>query len=377
MDTLRVLVADDEPWMRAGAARVLQTLSVKVPELDGREVRFETEEAESGEAALAKIALRAPDILLLDHKLPGMSGLELLEELKTTAPDVLTVMITAYATLDTAVVATRRGAFEFLAKPFTPDELRSVMQKAARQVALVRQARQHAEEKRRIRFEFVSVLAHELKAPLAAIEGYLFALHDRSLGAAVEPYGPMIDRSIVRLQGMRKLVVDLLDMTRIESGQRRRELERVDVVEAARAALEAVRADADARRIALALHAPASLATMADRAELDLVLANLLTNAVKYNRDGGRADLHLEARAGRVVIRAADTGIGMAPDEVRRLFKEFVRIKNEKTRLIPGSGLGLSTVRKVALLYEGDATVSSEPDVGTTVEVVLGAALPA
>ncbi|MBI5544773.1 MAG: response regulator [Deltaproteobacteria bacterium] len=372
-EPLRVLVVDDEPGMRLGAGRILERYAVKLPDVEG-EVGFSVELAESGEEALEKIGKAQPDILLLDHKLPGMSGLDVLNKLIADRCDVLTVMITAYATLETAVAATKRGAFDFLAKPFTPDELRATVFKASKHVALQRAARRHAEEKRRIRFEFISVLGHELKAPLAAVEGYLMAMQDRSLGADLESYAPMVERSLIRLGGMRKLVVDLLDVTRIESGQKRRELERIDVRALAVASLETVRADAERRKITVELHPGPPVAMVADKSEIELVLNNLVTNAVKYNRDGGRVDVILDSRADGAGIKVSDTGIGMSAEELARLFKEFVRIKNEKTRGILGSGLGLSTVKKIAQLYGGDAKVTSVPDQGTTFEVDLHSA---
>ena len=95
------------------------------------------------------------------------------------------IMITAYASLETAVTATRRGAYDFLAKPFTPEELRGAVRKAARHLILQRQARRLAEEKRQVRFQFISVLAHEMKAPIAAIEGYLQMIRERALGESL------------------------------------------------------------------------------------------------------------------------------------------------------------------------------------------------
>ncbi len=369
-EPLRVLMVDDEPGMRLGAARILERYTVHLPEVEG-EVGFLVEVAETGEEALARIEKSPPDILLLDHKLPGMSGLDVMNRLQADKRDVLTVMITAYATLETAVAATKRGAFDFLAKPFTPDELRATVFKSSKHVALQRAARRHAEEKRRIRFEFISVLAHELKAPLAAVEGYMLAMQDKSLGPDLESYRPMVERSLIRLGGMRKLVVDLLDVTRIESGQKKREFEKVDVREVSVASLEMVRAEAERRKITLVLHGDGAVPMVADRSEVELVLNNLVTNAVKYNRDGGRVDLFLEARPDGAWIKISDTGIGMSAEELARLFKEFVRIKNDKTRNILGSGLGLSTVKKIAQLYGGDAKVQSVPDQGTTFEVDL------
>ena len=137
-------------------------------------------------------------------------------------------MITAYASIETAVTATKRGAYDFLAKPFTPDELKSTIRKAAARLILAKQTRKLAEEKRQVRFEFIRVLGHELKAPLNAVEGYLRMFKDRSLGDDPAAYDEGIDRSLMRIDGMRKLIADLLDMTQIESGRKNRQLAEVD-----------------------------------------------------------------------------------------------------------------------------------------------------
>ena len=159
-----------------------------------QEAGFEIDLAETGEEALEKIETFRPDILLLDHKLPSMSGLDVLNELSGKGYDLITVMITAYASLETAITATKRGAFDFLAKPFTPDELTAAIYKSAKHLMLERRARQLAQEKRQLRFQLISMVSHELKAPLAAILGYLAVLRDRSV-AAKPVYDEIIERS--------------------------------------------------------------------------------------------------------------------------------------------------------------------------------------
>ncbi|MDY0001581.1 MAG: HAMP domain-containing sensor histidine kinase [Polyangia bacterium] len=370
-ETLRILVTDDEEGMRRGVIRALERFVTVLPELN-TEVRFSLQGAATGEEALEQIAAEPPDILLLDYKLPGLSGLDVLERMGEQCHDLPVIMITAYASIDTAVMATKRGAYDFLPKPFTPEDLKATVRKAARHLVIQREARRLAAEQHQVRFQFLSVLAHELKAPLAAIEGYLNLLRDHTLGNEVADYGVPIDRSLARLDGMRKLILDLLDLTRIESGTRQRELLPLDLVEVARTALETVQPSADERGIALALHADGSVQLVADRGELEIILNNLVSNAVKYNRDRGRVDVTLKSLPDSVEIRVADTGIGMTTEESAKLFGEFVRIKNAKTRTIPGSGLGLSIVRKLANMYQGTARVESQPDVGTTFTVTLG-----
>lgn len=371
METLRLLVTDDEEGMRRGVVRALRHFTVALPDVNG-EVGFVVEEAATGEEALERIAASPPpDILLLDHKLPGASGLEVLDRLAGRPGDMLTVMITAYASLETAVSAIKRGAYDFLAKPFTPDELKDVVRKAAHRLILARQARRLAEEKRQVRFQLISVLAHELKAPLAAVEGYVRIVRDRAAGPDQATYDRMLDRTLVRTDGMRKLIADLLDMTRIESGRKKRDLAPVDVREAAAAVVETFAPAARERGIAIDLHAGPLAVLTADRGEIEIILNNLVSNAVKYNRDGGRVDVSVDAAQGAVTLAVADTGVGMAPEEAERIFADFVRIKNERTAGILGSGLGLSIVRKLAALYGGTATVQSRPDMGSTFTVVL------
>ncbi|MBI5170694.1 MAG: response regulator [Candidatus Eisenbacteria bacterium] len=376
METLRILVVDDEAGMRLAVTRALREARVTLPELD-MEVAFAVDAAESGEEALERVAHAPPDLLLLDHKMPGLSGLEVLDELAKRHLDLLVIMITAYATIETAVTATQRGAFDFLAKPFTPEELRGVLAKAASRLLLARQARRLAHEKRQVRFEFVRVLGHELQAPLAAVESSLDVLRTRALGSELSAYDGVLGRCTARLGGMQRMIRDLLDLTRIESGRLERRLADVDLAEAALAALDTVAAAAAARGITLELHAGTPVVLAADRGEIDMILHNLLSNAVKYNRDGGRVDVTIAHAGNRAAIEVADTGAGLTREQSARLFQEFVRIRTPENAHVDGSGLGLSIVRRLAALYGGTVRVNSEPGCGATFTVELECGLPA
>jgi len=371
MNTLRVMVVDDELGMRLGVQRVLRDFSIRVPDVNG-EVGFELEEEANGADALAHIMANPPQILLLDHRLPDITGVEILKKLELGEDsDMLVIMITAYASIETALKAAKRGAYDFLAKPFTPEELKGAIRKAATRVVLQRQARQLAKEKRQVRFQFTSVLAHELKSPLAAINGYLHIMKDQTLGGELDSYEKMVNRSLVRLDGMSKLIFDLLDMTRIESGQKVRHFEVFDIREVTDEVVETVAVIADDRNIDIRVDAPDRVEMHGDRGEIQIVLSNLISNAVKYNRDGGRVDVAMRRENDTVRIEVADTGIGMTEGEAGKLFHDFVRIKNAKTRNILGSGLGLSTTKKIAALYDGDVTVTSTPDKGSTFVAIM------
>jgi len=365
--TLRVVMVDDEEPLCLGVKRIVEKYSFSLPEVEV-EVGYDFAHFQSGEAFLEALASGHDyDLLLLDLKLPGINGLDVLQKVSDQGREILTLFITAYATFETAVKATKLGAYDFLPKPFAPDELRYGLRKASTQLILSREARKLAEEKRQIRFNFISVLAHELKSPINAVEGYLNILADEVPAEDQR----MIERSLIRLEGMKKLIFDLLDLTRIESGQKQRRFSDLDLGQIAASAIELFEIDAGDRDITIALDCPAVVSLHGDGGEIEIVLNNLISNAVKYNRDGGRVDVRLRRAGDIVTVTVTDTGIGLAPTEAAKLFNEFTRIKNEDTVNILGSGLGLSTVRKLARLYGGDAAVASAPGEGSTFTVTL------
>ncbi len=366
MKTMNILIIDDEPGMRSGVVKTLNGHTIAMPQFH-EEIRFSVTEAETGNAGLDQLRETRVDIVLLDYKLPDILGLEVLNRLTDENIDVLTIMITAYASLEVAVSATKSGAFDFLAKPFTPAELKASIQKAATRLFLQWQAKQLAEEKRQV----ISVLAHELKSPINAVAGYLALMQDRVSGDRLDDYGDMIGRSLIRLDGMKKMIMDLLDLTRIESGNLKRTLDNVDLRQCADDAVMGVTPDAQKRQITISLDAPPHLMIEADTAELSMIFNNLLTNAVKYNQDKGRVRLLLAEKDAHVQIICEDTGIGISKEDQKRLFGEFVRVKTNETRLIEGSGLGLAILKKIVAANDGEITMESEPGKGTTFMVTL------
>lgn len=367
---LRILVADDEEGIRTGIRRVLEGMTLRNEEFGG-DFEIEIREAADGLETVQKLADQPVDLLMLDHAMPGCTGMEVLTGLHENGSDTLTIMITAHASLEMAVKATKQGAFDFLAKPFTPGELRKVVEKAARHLLATREARRLANERRHVRFEFLSILAHELKAPLGAVEGYLRLLEEGITDGDPVKTARVVDRCLLRLEGMRKLIYDLLDLTRIESGQKQRDLHPQNVEELLVKVLETYAPEADSRGLTLNLNVSTDTTLQGEAGELEIIFNNLVSNAVKYNRDGGRVDVAVTGDDATLTVAVTDTGIGMTEEEVARLFGEFVRIKNEKTKAILGSGLGLSIVRRLARLNGGDVVVTSRDNIGSTFTVTL------
>ena len=145
----------------------------------------------------------------------------------------------------------------------------------------------------------------------------------------------------------------------------------MDLADAARQSVENLKSEAQQRDIQIELKLPDNVVMIADRTEIDMIFNNLVSNAIKYNRDKGRITVTMQPSGNDIKIQVEDTGIGMTQEECTRLFSDFSRIKNEKTRGILGSGLGLSTLKKLVTLYEGDIAAKSQPDVGSTFTVTL------
>lgn len=364
MAVLNVLVVDDEPGIRSGVSRILNNFHVTYPFMD-EDYTFRVTEAATGEEGVALIDSQMPDILLLDNKLPGIQGIDVLEHIRKRNYDIVVAMITSYASLDVAVRATRDGAIDFIPKPFTPQELKSSIENITKQQYLKRITHRMNQEGKKIRYQFLSVLSHELKAPLNAIEGYLRMMQEKQSGDLVDDYATPIERSLQRIQGMRNLIMDLLDFTKIRLERKEENIQQVRLSEIASASMVTVQPYAIQLDVSVNLEVRSDVTIMADPTDMEIIFNNLISNAVKYNRTGGRAEIMIDSADGDALVKISDSGIGMTKNDTENLFTEFVRIKNEKTRNISGSGLGLSIVKKVVELYHGTIDVESQPDVGS------------
>jgi two-component system, sensor histidine kinase and response regulator len=370
MAVLKVLVIDDEPGIRSGVSRILNTFRVNYPFMD-EDYTFEVQEAATGEDGIRILDREQPDILLLDNKLPGIQGIEVLEYIRNKKYDIVVAMITSYASLDVALNAHKFGATDFIPKPFTPQELKSSIENITKQQYLKRITHTMNEEGKKIRYQFLSVLSHELKAPLNAIEGYLRMMQEKQSGDRIEDYTTPIERSLQRIQGMRNLIMDLLDLTKIRLERKEEKIEEVHLSNIASNSIITVRPYAIQMEISIKLTIKSDAVIMADPTDMEIIFNNLISNSVKYNRRQGKSEIIIDSDDNDVIIVFSDTGIGIKKEDRENLFEDFVRIKNEKTRNITGSGLGLSIVKKVVELYKGTISVDSVPDVGSTFTVRL------
>lgn len=362
-----VVIVDDEQGMCAGGERCLRNYVIDEKDFTDK-IAFNIKTFTSGKEAVDYIKNNQPDILILDYKLPDMNGLEILESIDNR--NFLTIIITAFASLDVAIAATKKGAFDFLAKPFTPEELRDSVKKAAKTLYTARKMKALEEEKKHIRFEFISILAHELKSPLAAIEGYLRLIDERIKGDYIQSYDQMVKRSIERINSMRKLIADIIDLTKLESGRKKRNIELFNIREVVNHSVEGFSNYALKKNLSLKVDVE-DVVIKADITDMEMLVSNFLSNAIKYNREGGEVRVEVKREENSLLMIFSDTGIGIKKEDINKLFNDFVRIKNEHTRDIEGSGLGLSIVKKIVEYYGGNIEVNSEYGKGSIFTVKL------
>jgi signal transduction histidine kinase len=321
------------------------------------------------------VARLKPALVVVDLKMPGISGMEVISRVHEIDPSVVIVVITGYATIDTAIEAMKSGAYDFLPKPFAPDELRLIVNRGLERRRLLLEARQFEVERELLKRRFVAFVSHQLQTPLVAIHQYLNVLkHLEDNPDAAEKRREWFDRCLVRIEEMQALIRNWLTLSKIEgqflTGQR----VRVDLNEVICGVLRGYEQTAAAEQVSLEARLPEyACCTRGDPECLRVLFDNLVVNAIKYNRPGGKVTVSAEAKDGEISITVTDTGIGI-PEKYRQfLFCEFFRISDESGKPSSGAGLGLSICKKIVSEMGGRIEVESEVDVGSTFSVRLPA----
>ncbi len=373
----RILVIDDELGLREGCRRAL------------RRFGYEVDVAATGEEGLAKFREGEFALVLLDVMMPDISGIDLLQTIRAHDPDVICIIITGYATVELAVTAMKLGAYDFLAKPFSDDNLLLVVDRGLEKRHLEREARrlQYLEEEAerlsreklmleeldRVKSRFMRKVAHELRAPVAAIESFMNTI--LAGYGSPETQRAMQERAAQRAGQLLALVDDLLNLSKLKDAK----LESVKQEVSLKGVLEEVLSlhgpEAEGKEIDLQVQIETCPPLIADPAHIQQLWTNLISNAIKYTPPGGQVTVRLFSEEGTIIGQVADTGIGIAAEDLPRLFQEFFRTEQAKTLTAQGTGLGLSIAKQVVEEYGGDIQVESALEVGTAFTFRLPVAL--
>jgi two-component system sensor histidine kinase/response regulator len=373
-ETANILVIDDEVGMREGCRRALMPHG------------FRVSTAENGAEGLRKLREELFDLVLVDAMMPGMSGIELLERIHHHDPDILSVMITGYATVDLAAQAMKRGAHDFLPKPFTSDELLTVVQRglAERKRRMLLRKREEREEEDHelerarqeiakldaIQSRFMLVVAHELRNPAGVIKNYVQLM--RAGYVDEDEWDEYLEKLDLRASQLLDMLDDILELAHLKEMLGPSKLKPVETTDVLEEVVRQVQPAAAAKGLELVVRIRGKPSMMAQRAHLQSLWANLLSNAVRYT-PSGRVKVTLFEKDGLIVSRVADTGIGISPEELARIFQEFYRSESAQAQVPLGTGLGLAIVSQIVRDYQGTIQVNSVPEQGTTFTICLPA----
>lgn len=370
----RILIVDDDRDLAESLADILTAR------------HYEVEVANSLAQAEKRCQQFEVQVALLDIRLGGESGLDVIGLLKRLHPKAICVMVTGFAETDTAIEALRQGAYDYLAKPLKPSHLFPVLDRCFDKIRLeaeaaaayeaMCEAKERAEAAAKAKTEFLAAMGHELRTPLHSIIGFSEVLQ-------TEAFGKLGDEKYldyagdIRNSGSHLLAIinDILDMAKAEAGKlelRESEAQISDIVALALRLMKPLAQDKD---IQIKSEIEPDLPNFrGDEQKVRQVLINLLSNAIKFTPKEGRVTLSVSlAEDGGILMAVADTGIGIAPEDVPKALEPFSQVDSKLNRAHEGTGLGLSLSVAMVELHGGTLELESQPDHGTTVTLRLPA----
>ena len=483
-----VLVVDDEQDIRDASERILSRIG------------YQVQKASRGDEALDILKKNSIDIVLLDLKMPGMDGMEILARIRERSTEIQVIVITGYATVETAIEAMKQGAYDFIPKPFEPDQLRIVVNRAWEKIHFIQNAKKLEQERNRtlsdldteksrirtiiesfpsgvvvtdpkgrvmlmnpafkqllgidsslktgnplkdylpdedlcrlvleisqgkhvdyddipnyefslpgekyfmakgqpvlgekkeclgavlnivdisamklldnLKSEFVAKVSHELRSPLSTIHEQLALVIKDMVGEDFAQDQHILDRAREKTKGLISLIGDLLDLSRIEEGIICHEPQSLRLEEILKNIIEFLRTSAQKKNQSLTLVLPEDELPelIADPIALESIFGNLVTNAINYTQEGGEIIVTVDMAGINVRVRVKDDGFGIADKYLNKIFDRFYRVKDDKTRYITGTGLGLPIVKGLLDSMGGLIDVESEPGKGSVFTVLL------
>ncbi len=330
-----------------------------------------------GERGMILVREEKPDIVLLDLKMPGRDGKDYIHEIAQTDPAIVIVVITGYATVESAVEAMKLGAYDFLPKPFTPDELRMIVNRGMDKRNLLVETKRLQDENQRIRENFVSVITHEMRSPLVVVEQYIEVLLGGFTGTLAEKQAELLTQCRRRIRWLLTLVTEWLDMARIQETIVLERVEEVEIGKVLEEAIDLLVPLAEEKEIEIQFEVPDTIpAVMGNHEALVHLFMNLFSNAVKYNKQKGKITASVYEKEDCIKVKVSDTGIGIPEEMQPFIFDEFFRVRNieKQSRSKGGStgtGLGLAIAKKIVDAHKGYISLESEIDAGTTFNIYL------
>ena len=356
----RLLLIDDEEVVLDSCLAILEGAG------------YEVATATGGAEGLEKAGQFPPDLIFVDLKMPGMSGMEVLEQLRSRDPTTVAIVFTGFATIESAVEAMKRGAYDFLPKPFTPEEFRAMIRRGLEWRRLLLETAALRREREALRENFAAIVSHELRSPLGAVQQNLFVLMQELAPVISEDQKRRLERMSARLDGLLGMINRWLRGFSVDFAGLQESFEPVSMDEALAEAVESAEGEAVRKGVEIATTVGPGAVVLGDRGTLAEALLNVIGNAVKYSRPGGRVTVTVGRELAKVVVSVKDTGVGIPEADLPRVFDGFYR--GQAAEGGPsGAGIGLAVTRRIVEVHGGSIAAASEPGRGSTFVITLPA----
>jgi len=348
-----VLIVDDEAAIRDGCRQTLEKTGYAVLE------------AGEGNEGIRMARDRKPAIALIDLKMPGISGMEIIEILAHDVPDTVLIMITGYATIGSAVEAIQKGTYDYLPKPFNPDQLRAVVRRAIEHRNLKIETKRLREEKERMEKSFITFVSHEMRSPLVVIRQYMETLKAIAGDRSDRELATIIGRCDDRIRGLEAMIEHWLDISRMTEGNFAIRKQPLNLIPLIKQSVEEMEPICMEKGIGLKTDLPDRLPDiLGDPESLLRVFTNIVGNATKYTPEKGTIAVTAQNDDYYVMVRISDTGTGIPSDKLPFIFEPFYRVRGKEERQ-RGSGLGLTFCKKIMERHGGEITAASEEGRGS------------
>ena len=344
-----VLVVDDEMGPRESLKMILNPY-------------YNVLVADRGAQAIEMLKGHQVDLVTLDLKMPGLTGINVLEKVKAHDPDIEAIIITGYGSLDTAIEGLRLGAFDYISKPFDVNHILSLVRRGLE--------RRTAKTKlRQVKSDFLSNVSHELRTPLSVVVGFVYLLLNQVIGKLSDEQQKILETVYRNSEELLELIDNVLWMTSLNAGDANASVEKFDARDLVKESVD--RHEKMIRDKGLQLNvelANGDLSMVSDRAKVERVFQNIFNNSVKFTT-AGEITIKVGSSADRTSMdfEIIDTGVGIEQNKIDTIFEPFHQADNSSQRAFSGLGIGLTVARRMADLVGGKLSITSNLNVGTRV----------
>ncbi len=344
-----ILVIDDEMGPRESLKMILNP-------------HYTVHVAERGGQAIELLSKFPVDLVTLDLKMPGFSGINVLEKIKQYDPDIEAIIITGYGSLDTAIEGLRLGAFDYISKPFDVNHILALVKRGLE--------RRNAKAKlRQVKSDFLSNVSHELRTPLSVVVGFVYLLLNQVIGKLTEEQQRVLETVYRNSEELLELIDNVLWITSLNAGDAAATVEKVDARDVVYEVIKRYERPLREKGLILSVNLPThEIPFVSDRAKVERIFQNVFNNAVKFTPQG---EISVKAQPStdhtNLEFEVSDTGIGIEKNKIDSIFEPFHQADASIHRSFSGLGLGLTVARRMAEILGGKLEITSKPNVGTRV----------